>query len=293
MKHWTIFLLVLVLAGLLMGCGGDSEAEVAATVAAALAATQAAMPTATPISPTNTPEPTATMTPLPTDTPTSIPTAVPTSTATPTEMPTVAATAAPAMIQTELETGEMLYELPAIGFAMTLPADWQVVDLEKLDMAEIFGSVAERNEQMESLFSSEAMQNLVAAGIRFYAINVSSESLSSSPPATVNLALEELPFALDAGQYATVAVAQIEKFFDLTSDIEQDVVALGDGEAARVRYTMNMVDTLGQSIEVLNTQYIVVDGMTVYIVTLSMPVGLVDDFWQPYAAAVERFRVGE
>ncbi|MBK7919168.1 MAG: hypothetical protein IPJ94_23465 [Chloroflexi bacterium] len=188
MKHWTIFLLVLVLAGLLMGCGGDSEAEVAATVAAALAATQAAMPTATPIPPTDTPEPTATMTPLPTDTPTSIPTAVPTSTAMPTEAPT----AAPAMIQTELETGAMLYELPAIGFAMTLPADWQVVDLEKLDMAEIFGSVAERNEQLESLFSSDSMKNLVAAGIRFYAINVSSESLSSSPPATINLALEEL-----------------------------------------------------------------------------------------------------
>lgn len=289
MKHWTIFLLVLVLAGLLMGCGGDSEAEVAATVAAALAATQAAMPTATPIPPTDTPEPTATMTPLPTDTPTSIPTAVPTSTATPTEAPT----AAPAMIQTELETGAMLYELPAIGFAMTLPADWQVVDLEKFDMAEIFGSVAERNEQLESLFSSDSMKNLVAAGIRFYAINVSSESLSSSPPATINLALEELTFALDAGQYATVAMAQIEKFFDLTSDIEQDVVALGDGEATRVRYTMNLVDALGQSIEVLNTQYIVIDGMTVYIVTLSMPVGLVDDFWQPYAAAVESFRVGE
>ncbi len=60
----------------------------------------------------------------------------------------------------------------------------------------------------------------------------------------------------------------------------------------RVGYTMNLADALGQSIEVLNTQYIVVDGMTVYIVTLSMPVGLVDDFWPPYAAAAERFRVG-
>ena len=67
----------------------------------------------------------------------------------------------------------------------------------------------------------------------------------------------------------------------------------GFSRRRRVGYTMNLADALGQSVEVLNTQYIVIDGMTVYIVRLSMPVGLVDDFWQPYAAAVERFRVGE
>ncbi|MBK8129029.1 MAG: hypothetical protein IPK53_08840 [bacterium] len=116
-----------------------------------------------------------------------------------------------------------------------------MVDLGDPRYGRNFGSVAERNEQLESLFSSDSMQNLVAAGIRFYAINVSSESLSSSPPATINLALEELTFALDAGQYATVAMAQIEKFFDLTSDIEEDVVALGDGRRRGVRYTMNLV----------------------------------------------------
>ena len=57
-------------------------------------------------------------------------------------------------------------------------------------------------------------------------------------------------------------------FFQAEDGIRDLVRSRGLGDVykrQRVRYTMNLVDALGQSIEVLNTQYIVIDGMTVYI----------------------------
>lgn len=252
--------------------------DLEATVAAAVAATLTAIPTPTPI-PTDTP----TSTPIPTETPTPQPTDTPTSTLTPTP--------ASGMIQSELANGDILYELPAEGFSITLPEAWEAVDLDKIFLAEILGAMGEQNESLKGLFTNEFFQNLAAAGIKFYAINLSSESIGGIAPATINIIRQELPFDSTLDVYTSLNVTQLDQFFDLTSEIEQKQVMLGEAEAVKLSYTANIVDPLGRSIEVANTQYLLVDGSLAYVVTLSMPADLADQLLQPSIAIVETFRL--
>jgi hypothetical protein len=85
----------------------------------------------------------------------------------------------------------------------------------------------------------------------------------------------------------------LEQFFDLTSEIKQEDVMLGETKAAKISYTAKLVDPLGRTIELSNTQYLVVQDSLVYIVTLSMPIELAKKQMQPYTQTAETFRVLE
>lgn len=260
------------------GCFNQPQVDVEATVAAAVAATLTAIPTPTPI-PTDTP----TSTPIPTDTPTPQPTDTPT--------PTLTPTPASGMIQSELANGDILYELPAEGFSIALPEAWQAVDLDKMFLAETLEAMGEQNESLKSLFTNEFFQNLAAAGIKFYAINLSPESVQGTIPATINIIRQDLPFEATLDVYTDLNVSQLDQFFELTSEIQQERMMLGEAEAMKLSYTANIVDPLGRSIEAANTQYLLVDGSLAYVVTLAMPVDLTDQLLQPSIAIVETFRL--
>lgn len=277
----------------LVACANDPEPDLDATVAAALAATQTAAPTNTPLPPTATPEPTATATPLPTATPTPQPTATPTPLPADTATPEPAEPPASGFVETKLDSGDTLYESPLEGLSIVMPEEWQVIDLNEIDMAEILGAVGEQNENLEDLFSSSFLQNLVAAGMKFYALNVNQDSLQTTFPATINILTQDLPFEPTLDEYTTLNVAQLEQFFDLTSEIEQEEISLGEVEGTRITYTTNIVDPLGRPVEVLNRQYLILDGSLAYIVTLSMPVTLVDQYLEPFTETVETFRLVE
>ena len=46
----------------------------------------------------------------------------------------------------------------------------------------------------------------------------------------------------------------------------------------------------GQPIEALNRQYIILEGSLTYIITLAMPIELVEDHLQSFSEEVETFR---
>lgn len=287
MKLLNLLLLSLVSLTTLCGRipGLQPEVNSEATIAAAVAATLTAVPTNTPIPPTNTPVPTDTPPPPPTDTPTPTPA--------PTNTPEAISLSTPesSIIQTELESGEILYESPAEGFAMTLPSEWQVIDLDEKSLAEALGAVGEQNKALESLFTNEFFQSLIAAGIKFYAINTSQDSILNDIPATINVVKQELPIELTLDDYAALNIKQLEQFFDLTSEIQQEKVMLGNVEAVKVTYTTNLNNPLGQQAEMSNTQYLILNGSTAYVVTLSIPVSLAEQYQAGATKAVETFRL--
>lgn len=275
-------------------CAGTPTPDIEATVAAAVAATQTAAPTNTPTpEPTDTPKPTDTPTPEPTDTPTPEPTDTPTPKPTNTPTPSSSLTGAVSMLETKLETGETRYELPTENFSVVLPSDWQPVDLDKMDFPEALETMGEQNENLKGIFSSSFMQNLVAAGMKFYAINLNEKSVKSVVPATINILKQELPVKFTLEQYTSLNVSQLEQFFDLTSPVKQEQLTFGDIEAAKISYSAKIVDRLGRNIEISNVQYMVLEGKTAYVITLSMPVELAKNNLEPFSKAVETFRLIE
>ena len=68
---------------------------------------------------------------------------------------------------------------------------------------------------------------------------------------------------------------------------------MGEVEAMKIVYTANMIDAFGRPIEVSNTQYFVLDGSIAYIVTLSLPAEMVEEYLQPFSEVVQTFRLLE
>lgn len=279
---WSIpkLLILVSLCTFLVACGQEEpEMNLEATVAAALSATQTAAPTATAVPPTATP----------TQAPTA--TAVPTSTLAPTSTPEATATtvAETGIIETELDSGNTLYELPESGFSFELSPEWAVIDLTAEELSDVLGAVVEQNESL-SFLSTEYAQNLVASGIRFYAINTVPESLASGGPFTLNVVVEELPFGLTAERYANLAVGQLEQLFDLETAVEQTPVTVGGEASVRLVYPLEIVTALGVPVDIVNTQYIFVNEGRAYIVTASVLTELAEAYLEPVRAAAETFR---
>lgn len=279
------FLLMIFVGLFLVACSSEPEVDVDATVAAALSATQTAVPTATAVPPTDTPIPTDTPTPVPTDT------AVPTDTPAPTDTPESTATAIPepGIIETPLESGDVLYEVTTEGFSFTLPPEWVVLDLTTDDFAAMMGAVGEQNDSL-SFLSTEYAQALIASGMRFYALNTSPDSLDSGNPISINVISEELPFELTVEEYAAFAVGQLEKIFDLEGQIEQTAVTVGKMESVQLVYTAQIVNAVGIPIESLNTQYVFIRDGRAYFVTLGVLTELADQYLESVREAAETFR---
>ncbi|MEZ4590743.1 MAG: hypothetical protein R3D55_06320 [Chloroflexota bacterium] len=287
-KALLIFLLSLLF---LVACGGLSEEEVMQTAVANVSATQTAAPTATPL-PTDTPtaEPTATNTSVPTNTPIPEPTETPLPTDTPEPTPT--ATPASSLVRTELDSGDVLYEQTEAGFSLTLSPDWLVLDLTVDDFAQMLSLVGGQNDSL-AFFTEDYFETIVASGIRFYAINETVDSLSSPVPISINILLQEETFGLTLEEFMAVNVSQIGNFFDLTSEIGQELLMLGDLEVGRLSYTVNLITALGIESEVSNTQYIVFTDDGIYIITLGMGIELVESYQESARTAVETFRLTE
>jgi WD40 repeat protein len=75
-----------------------------------------------------------------------------------------------------------LHDLSSEGFTLRLPQEWIALDLEKMDFPELLEDMGQQNERLEGMLSSSVMQNMVAAGFKFYAINTIDDSLQADLP---------------------------------------------------------------------------------------------------------------
>lgn len=198
----------------------------------------------------------------------------------------------PNELSTPASADATLHEFPEDGFAISLPPDWESVDLETFDVADLASEVVEQNELLAGQISSQAMRQLVAAGIRFYALNTSMDSLLADSPATINIIIEDLPVDLTLDEYATLSATQIERAFDLESEaLEQGAVTLGDVDAQTLRYTATILNQFGDPLTVLNKQYFLLDGRRAFVITLSMSEELAASNLEPFSAVAQSFRL--
>ena len=254
------------------GCGNNdaslSEADIQATVNAAVAATTEALapPTFTPI-PTITTEgdeasvaetseesgqvaePTATPVPPPTETPEPTETPLP-------ELP---------LVITDLGDGNTRYDMPFDQFAVLLPNDWVVVDIQQV-------TDSPDQAKVEELLGSGIFRNLVESGVKFYAINWSDASLAAINPANINISTQP------AGGVSSIEEFGVDFFNLLTYQfqiepeaISQTTAALSGYPAVRFDYAWNHVNPVGTAVDLQIVQHVVLVGETIYVSTISIP----------------------
>ncbi len=260
-----------------LGCVLAKTPDVPAT-----AATQ----TATPI-PTWTPTVTATHTAIPTHTatptraPTATPTRAPTRTPLPTRTPTSAArpTQAPSggasvVITQTLDTGWTLYELPDDGFGIAIPPTWFYLALDPQQFERALALIGEQNPQWSEMFSGQA-RNLIASGLKFYALDLSG-SFQAGLPASVNVVRAEIPFKLTLDAFVTLSIKQLEALVGSGVEIAHQRVQLYQTDAEEIEYQMELPGPAGKPVSQYLLQYLVLDGQTAYVLTLGCPLGQAD-----------------
>lgn len=216
----------------------------------------------TPIPPTPTPSRTPTPQPTPTPRETPKPTVLPTETAIP------AATSAPYSI-TIGEDGWQQYQNYAFGFALALPPDWEVIDLTVDDLKALLTETVSNNPELESQFTSEYMNNLVAVGIKLIAIDVSLASLASGTSSNLNVLVSELLYEITLADYIELNVLQIRSLLGEDLQISQEIVTIGELDAGKITYQAEITDIFGEAHQVEYQQYLILQGRTQYVLTFT------------------------
>lgn len=264
-----------------------------------------------------TPEP-PTEVPVQENTPVPPPTAIPTEVVEPTDEPT--ATAVPeteeaetepeAETETEAEEvepgfatnpsgtfvitirddGSRLYEVFDSGFSIEFSEDYQAVDPADNEAIQ----AALEDALSGNFFDGQAMAQFAASGIKLYAVNLSTESLTATNPGSINVIRQELPIELTLEQLVTINDTQLGDILDLTSDITISETKLGDDPAAIFEYKANIPNAVGQMVEQSNRQYFVMDPddpMVAYIITAAVSAESVDAVGTSLYEAAETFRL--
>jgi hypothetical protein len=184
-----------------------------------------------------------------------------------------------------------LHEVPEEGFAISLPSEWSqpIVDPEALEA--MLAAAGEQNPGLGNMLSSEALQGLVAGGIKFYSQDTSPESAESGIPTSVIILKINTILQLPLDTYVAFALGQIRGVADPQVPITNRRVTLSNAEAEEIKYAVGYVGPNGDIMQVMITHYLVVDGSTAYVITLSTSAKLADEYSTTFEEIGRSFRV--
>jgi hypothetical protein len=190
-----------------------------------------------------------------------------------------------------VETSWLRHEVQEEGFAISLPSEWSqpVVDPEALEA--MLAAAGEQNPGLGNMLSSEALQGLVAGGIKFYSQDTSPESAESGIPTSVIILKINTILQLPLDTYVAFALGQIRGVADPQVPITNRRVTLSNAEAEEIKYAVGYVGPNGDIMQVMITHYLVVDGSTAYVITLSTSAKLADEYSTTFEEIGRSFRV--
>ena len=244
-------------------------------------------------------EPTETPTPLPTSTPTATPTPAPTNTPTPMPEPTAGTSDAGVVlppvdldfITLTLDSGWDLYELPGEGFSISLPPGWAPVDMNAEGLSSMLDAIGEQNPQLGGFLGSQALTDMVAEGMVFYALDLDPQALELGMPASVNVLEMETGIALPLDVIVPLTLSQLEGLALPEVPITNERLDLEGLEAELIRYVGDFSSVTGGTLTVSFTQFVIPIGGKLYVISLSAPLDLEADYGDLMAAIGSTFRL--
>ena len=183
-------------------------------------------------------------------------------------------------------TEETVYTDEDASFSINLPAEWMAVTASE----EGFAQLRSENDSL-SFLTDDFVQALLASGLEMYAVNEAANSLSSSAPVSMKIIRRDAPASLTVVELVADTTNQLDNIVELTSEIDQSTVMLGENEAIQISYAMRVKTAAGNETTVHNTQYYLMRGGDLYIITLEMEQALVDTYLESSRTAVETFQL--
>lgn len=202
-----------------------------------------------------------------TDTPTATPSPSPTETTTPTPSPTI--DQSKAFVKSVDENGWKKFFYPESGFSIIIPPSWMHLNLTAEDIDEVITEIEKTSPEMEDVFSSDLLRNMMAMGIKFIAVDTSMDSITSNTPTNLNVLVSDLPINLSLSDYLELNVQQLRSMYGEDMVINQNIMDLNGVEAGMIEYEAVMKNITGQVQTNAYQQYLILNEGKQFILTFT------------------------
>lgn len=150
-----------------------------------------------------------------------------------------------------------------------LPPHWSNLDLTADDYKDMLAMAAETNPELVDIYNSQMLQNMVAMGVKFLAVDTRQESLLSGFATNVSLLITDLPFEMELGSYVALNKSQVSQMLGEDTEVNESRITINDREAAVLSYGSTANDYFGEQINVSFLQYFMLDDKTQIILTFT------------------------
>jgi hypothetical protein len=192
---------------------------------------------------------------------------------TPLSSPTPQATATrviqapPTPVLTPAELGWTLYPLPQEGFAISVPTSWAAQNFDPTTLASLMQKIQEKNPQYAKTLGSQAPQ-MAAAGIKFIAIDLTSQPEAPNFATNLNVMHLSIPQAVTIDNFVSTNLKQLESS-GVAKSINHRRIKLPAGDAEELRCTATMVISGSEKTQIAITQYLILHNREGYVLTLT------------------------
>lgn len=179
------------------------------------------------------------------------------------------------------------YEFSEQGFSITLPREWQPVDLSADRMTSSLSAFAGANPQAAALVE-EQLQSIANARFTFFAAELSPAVLDTGFATHVSLLRQPLPTGITLDFYSQLIAKQVQEKFELTAPIALASGSLPAGKLVALSYKMRGVNG-----ELAVTTYLIMQAQTVYDLTFTTTNAQAESYAQTFAVIAKSFRLLE
>lgn len=177
------------------------------------------------------------------------------------------------------------YEFSEQGFAITLPREWQPVDLSADRMTSSLSAFAGANPQAATLVE-EQFQSIANARFTFFAAELSPVVLDTGFATNVSLLRQPLPKGITLDFYGQLTAKQVQEKFELTTPVSLAPGSLPAGKLVALSYKMR-----GANGELAVTTYLIMQAQTVYDLTFTTTSAQAESYAQTFAMIAKSFRL--
>ena len=168
------------------------------------------------------------------------------------------------MTSRTLDTGWTHVEVPEQRIAIDLPPKWRAIDVDPKTLEAGLRSVTDQNPDLGQAISSDAIRQLVLAGVTLYAIDVDPKHSQPDFVNNINVLRQRIPDGTSLDFYSQVNVAQIEELLKVKTVSRRLTI---NGQPAGVISYERLVQLATGAKLVALRQYIVISGPTAWIIT--------------------------
>ncbi len=155
-------------------------------------------------------------------------------------------------------------------FSIKLPGDWTTINLSSDSYKAILDNLSKNNPKMANWLPSR-LPDLVAQGLKLFAVEVSPETVESGLAPNLNILTKVLPYHLSPSVLVQMNLKATKAMMNATLVSEPHVIVSAAGKGETFTLLANIKAADGRAVTITTTQTYFVVGKRAFVLTITFP----------------------